>query len=222
LESEPKHTTSLKTRLFGFLLEKENPVNIIDESATIKGADIEKVYDNCLEWLEKRNSYLRNESVKILNQSRPEYLEAQHYFLGAEGGIVQRKKIMIYLEESENSVIVRLVLSYRNVEKLIDPSLTASAWSYLFESLWDRLGIKIDENTLRRINPESHLDILRYGLIFVVGVCFTMGIFFFWFGFSDGTFLGVLFGLSLCVFFILTPLDYYWKALRKKKDIYPD
>ena len=47
------------------------PEHVIDEHATIKGADIEKVYDDCLAWLNKIHA-------NIIIQKRPEFIKAFH------------------------------------------------------------------------------------------------------------------------------------------------
>ncbi|MBL7079819.1 hypothetical protein ISS39_05795 [Candidatus Bathyarchaeota archaeon] len=131
-----------------------DPEHIIDETATIQGASIEKVYDRCRSWIWKRRGAL------IKEKQKPTKLVAYHSIVG--GDISTENKVMqIYLSESQEGVSVRLIMDTVSKEArrvLINPSLTATYWSYLVESLWTELGIEMDIEWRRRMYPRHHLD----------------------------------------------------------------
>ncbi len=79
--------------------------HIIDETATIQGADIEEVYDDCVIWLKKIRA-------EINEQTYPVYLKAHHdgtnISEGSSTPVDWPKNIMIDMQKHIDDVIIRI------------------------------------------------------------------------------------------------------------------
>ena len=126
--------------------------HIIDERATIPDVQIDDVYEKCLAWI-------RNRHTSIREKHKPTKLVAYHrigYDFPRE-----EKIIRIDLSQGKEGVSVRLIMDASSKvarRDLFNPSLTATSWSYLVESLWDKLGIEMDVEWRKRMYPRPHLD----------------------------------------------------------------
>jgi len=198
------------------------PEHIIDEQATIKKADIEKVYDDCISWLNNRKSILRYEYVWILDQDRPFTIIANHQ-KSADEWAIERKSITITLKEGEEGVSVRLVMDSRRSDSLFDKSLTSCYWGYLVENFWEALEVEADLQMLQRLYPEKYLRMMRslerdmwifkYVAYFLVSCIFISVIV------SEGRFLWyILAGLALA----LVPIHDDYRIKKRIDKLYPD
>ncbi len=80
-----------------------DPEHIIDETALIQRADIEKVYNDCVNWLKKIRA-------EINEQTHPTYIRANHDRTSPEGTALENlsKIIMINIEKKFNDVMIRI------------------------------------------------------------------------------------------------------------------
>jgi hypothetical protein len=139
------------------------PEHIIDERATIKGADIEKVYDECVSWL-------KNINATQIENDRPEFIKAIH-----NPGMTPReprvsitywalyprdwkKTIEINLETNEGQVNLRASIG------LPTGFFTSAAiekrrrwWIMLVLDLFEHLHLDVDNSQKRAFFPYMNL-----------------------------------------------------------------
>jgi hypothetical protein len=122
----------------------------------------------------------------------------------------------------DSGVNLRLLMTYGHPERLIDKALTASHWGYLVESLWDSLGVEMDESTLRRLYHDAHLDFMKIMKRFDVVIGLLIGIMLIYWIFNSEFSFWAFFFLLIGVFGISYPLYGYYKNIKKKRELFPD
>lgn len=137
---------------------------IIDETATIKGADIEKVYDKCISWLKIKKA-------KIVEEKRPNFVKALH---GRGEGI--------WAQDTGKFFIIELVqkYDYTVIVKFQIPPLKWLLkskkyfyhfwWYQYIEELWTHLGVTINETYLKRLYPYTNLKKMKKKNILVFNI----------------------------------------------------
>ena len=124
------------------------PEHIIDETVTIRGADIETVYDDCLSWLKKKQATIKQED-------KPFYLQATH--IEHHGGRFIRvfKWIDIQLTEAQASVTINIKIDppegitlTRSQRRLEQYRLS---WKTYVIGLWRNIGVEFNQNVERQV-----------------------------------------------------------------------
>ena len=126
--------------------------HIIDDTATIKGADIEKVYDDCVIWLSRYGA-------NILKENRPNLMKAYHK--GARAFHEDwSKNITISLQQSKEDVCIRIVIDHGSsltLRENVYEDLRRS-WIKIVEDLWGNIGVKMDDQIIEHLFPKSTLE----------------------------------------------------------------
>ena len=158
------------------------PEHIIDETVTMKGTSIEKVYDDCIEWL-------RTKKANITKQNSPTTIEAilQEKILGYRSSITtetvklqlsQDKSSFPSLFPDNHAVIVKFRMDSWTVLGL--KQFPQKMWIQYVEELWRFLKIPLDDDSLRRLYPLSRLHSItgRYRGYTIIGflLCGGFGI----------------------------------------------
>jgi len=146
------------------------PEHIIDETATIRGADIEKVYNDCVNWLNKIQATIKE-------QDNPFFLHATHIELF--GGQFTRviKWIDIRLSEGHESVIVNIIIDppkgltlTRRQRRLEQYRLS---WNAYVKDLWKSVGV-LDPYIERQLYPyevlENQVSKMKRNMFVVAGI----------------------------------------------------
>jgi hypothetical protein len=121
---------------------------VIDEQATIRGADIEKVYDECVSWL-------KTIRARIKEQDRPYFLHASH--LERFDGRTKRtlKRIHIRLSQRHESVMVSLIIDAPEGITLTKSQRMFEryrlSWGDYVEGLWRSIGVEMNPHVERQI-----------------------------------------------------------------------
>jgi len=105
---------------------------VIEENITIQKTVIEKVYLRCLKWVKGLHEPIFNINTKILEESFPFMIKAEHIKVYSRGDpyLPNDVKILtIKLQEIKEEVNVRLIISYGPHEKFWDPRLTMGKWA---------------------------------------------------------------------------------------------
>ena len=183
------------------------PEYVIDEQATIEDADIEKVYDACLSWLVLKKA-------RILEQSRLEFIKAQHG-MGRRERIQKHGKIfLIKLSQNGKNIIINFKtppISWIPPQK---SPVYPIYWTEFVEDLWRHIGVPIDEDLLRRLYPFKNIRrmiIDNLITLFMMVVLFGLVIYLSQFGLSWMIILGIV-GLLVTAY----PSLYEVQKLRKK------
>ena len=199
-----------------------DPEHIIDETATIKGTDIEKVYDDCASWIKKRAS------TQILTQSRPTHLKARSHIRPNSGLWARWMLLELSLKKEETNTIIMVKMT---PEKLSPFTFDLHRLDFpkTLEALWKHLDIEIDDIMLRRLYPYSELigEITWLRPLYVVSIVpFLLGLSLFLSDFNSQKFDENFFIIiSLFCLGFLNLLVAYRKRkniLIKLRDIYPD
>ncbi len=129
------------------------PGHIIDETATIPGADIEKVYDDCEKWLKTKLNASINE------YKFPKYLRAYHSLREHSVGDFKfyGKIISLSLEKEADNVLVNIIMDEPDENPFLHGyENRRRAWFFWVEHLWKYLGVEIDDSMLERwYSPEN-------------------------------------------------------------------
>ena len=201
--------------------------HVIDEMATLEGANIEKVYEDCLAWLTLNKARIRE-------QRRPEYIKAEH---GHGRGVSYQdhaKFFLISLNQDGNEVIIDFKipqLSWAPPSKFPVYSLF---WSEFVEDLWRHLEIPIDEVFLRYLYPLKNLRKMYFtkikGFIFLTlihGAGLLLGVLLSWLEKKHVTSIILIssFGALSIIGWIITARPMLVEALKIKnqlRELYPD
>jgi hypothetical protein len=199
------------------------PEHIIDETATIEGADIEAVYDRCVSWLKRTRS-------NISQVDKPKLIHANFNSVEARSPDGWSKNITIELEKVDDAVCIHLLMD--SPEKLSrEFVIRAKAyWPLMVEKLWRFIGVEIRGELLLTLYPitvlEFILDDLRYNLLmsfFVLSSPLLLGIVL---GISRYEYLDMryILGLLLMVFLILMWVGglQYYQVRTLLRELYPD
>ena len=152
--------------------------HIIDEQVTIKDADIEDVYDDCIEWLRMKRSI-------IIQENRPHFVEASHVGSRPDHEEVYEdfaKHIRITITPTEDAVQIHIIMDeLEKNPRVVGYENRRRVWSGLVEELWKHIGVEIDNEVLKQLYSLSkikerikeHRKNITYILgIFVVGLIF--------------------------------------------------
>ncbi|MFX1517651.1 MAG: hypothetical protein ACFFC6_15210 [Promethearchaeota archaeon] len=144
------------------------PEYIIDEQATIRGADIEKVYDDCISWLKIRRY------TSFLETFKPRYIKARtnRYASNYRRDIYRTMIVELYLTQSMKGVEIQLrILPSNKLPKHEIIWLKRIGGKYVVW-FWEYLDIEVNEDTLRRLFPYSdlkkELNYYRTGMFFSI------------------------------------------------------
>ena len=127
------------------------PKHIIDETVTIEGADIEKVYDDCVTWLSGLGA-------EKLEEDYPSFIKASHkgdrpYY--EDFG----KLITISLTHDNGNVVIRVVMDEREKTLFFGGiENRRRSWLKIVELLWKHIGVVLDDETLCDLYPETSLE----------------------------------------------------------------
>ena len=226
---EDSLTTNECNYLFTFedILE---PEYVIDEQATIRGADIEKVYDDCLVWLKKIHA-------NIIIQKRPEFIKAFHLppeMLTQVAGEAEfwnwhpknwEKIIDLFFYKINDHVRIRFIIERPegfHTEAAINKR--RRWWVILVLDLYKSLNIEVDSSHEKKFFPFNNLrkmksDIWRSFTLPLFGslVMFVWG---FHIIHSDSS-IGYIF--ILAAVFIPIRVIYENFLIRKRmRELYPD
>jgi len=143
------------------------PEHIIDETATIQGADIDEVYESCLEWV-------KSIRADVCEKNKPSFIKAEHrlYTVFPFGiypnphidwiilniHLTQEKKILheIFQDYPDVKVEVKIPNIQHNTKRRLPRYVR---WYQVVEEFWNYLGIDLDDEVLRRYYPQRHLEI---------------------------------------------------------------
>jgi hypothetical protein len=135
---------------------KMEPEHIIEETATIPGADIEKVSDDCIDWLKKNRA-------EIINIEKPWLIQANHR-RGLDLALTTpedwHKNISIKLEQLGDDVKVHLLMDTPRTSRRNHVRKVKSYWPLLVENLWRTIGVEIDGDLLHNLYPISALEFI--------------------------------------------------------------
>jgi hypothetical protein len=132
------------------------PENLIDETTTIEGTDIEKVYDRCLTWLIKNKA-------DITLMEKPILIQANHQrgiYLAPTTPEGWHKSISIKLEQLGDDVNVHLLMNYPKTSRRKHVRKMKSYWPLLVENLWRNIGVEIDGELLLNLFSISALEFI--------------------------------------------------------------
>jgi len=190
------------------------PEHIIDEQATIKGADIEEVYDACLSWLASLKA-------RILEQKRPNFIKAQHGSGRRERVQKHGKIFLIRLSSKGKDIVIDLKIPPISWIPSQKSPVYPIYWTEFVENLWRHVGVPISDDLLRRLYPLKNLRRMIYDnlvTIFTMVILFGLGIYISQFGPSWLVVLGVTGLLATTHPSFLDAL----KLRNKLKELYPD
>lgn len=156
---------------------KIEPEPIINETATIKGASIEKVYDQCKDWL-------KSVDAQILDESKPHFIKAIHT-INIMKNHAQEKYFLISLTQ-ETSPFQKVfsptntIISFK-IHRPTGYHFWHLPWVEYVESLWRHISVPMDNNMLRHLYPKKHLiplknDSRNHYLQFMAMVVFLVAI----------------------------------------------
>jgi hypothetical protein len=132
------------------------PEHIIDETTTIQGTDIEKVYNNCIEWLKKNRA-------DITLMEKPIFIQANHQrglYLAPTTPEDWYKNISIKLEQNGDDVNVHLLMDTPRTSRRNHVRKVKSYWPLSVENLWHNIGVEIDGDLLLNLYPISTLEFI--------------------------------------------------------------
>jgi len=133
------------------------PEHIIDETATIQGASIEKVYDICLQWIQSIPTH-------DLETTRPHTIQAYHKYQARTSAHVMfhHKKFILTISDQGNDITVHI-----SIHKIQDNAFPPQQdkrdryllyWIDYVVNLWEHLGVDQNYDELKRLYP---LDIIQ-------------------------------------------------------------
>jgi len=131
------------------------PEHIIDETVTIPGADIEKVYDDCLVWLKKIIAYRINDSEKF-NRILAEHTGLTRF---RSSGIPfdYAKHIEIILRQNCENVEVHVFMDQAYPKSPIDRyEKRRIFWKSYVGDLWKHLGVKLGNEEMQYYYPRIY------------------------------------------------------------------
>ena len=126
---------------------------VIDEQTTIKGADIEKAYDDSISWLKKRRY------TSFLETIKPRYIKARtnRYASNYRRDIYRTMIVELNLTQSMKGVEIQLrILPSNKLPKHEITWLRRIGGKYVV-SFWESLDVETNEDTLRRLFSYSDL-----------------------------------------------------------------
>ena len=129
---------------------------IIDETATIQGADIETVYDDCLAWLKKNRA-------DITLMEKPTLIQANHrrgLYLEMTTPEDWHKEISIKLEQLDSDVNIHLLMGFPQKGSRTNLKKITSFWPLMVENIWDYIGVEISKELLINLYPVSVLEFI--------------------------------------------------------------
>ena len=130
------------------------PEHIIDETATIQGADIEKVFDDCVEWLLKNRA-----DITLMN--KPILIQANHVrgtWFEPTTPDDWYKEISIRLEQLDDDVSIHLLMDFSEMGSSTNVRKVKSYWPLIVEKLWRHIGVDISRELLLDLYPISVLE----------------------------------------------------------------
>ena len=212
--------------------------HIIDETATMPGADIEDIYDRCLQWIQTI-------PIHDLETTRSHSIQAHHKVRASSSVSImfQHKKFTINLSEQGNNIEIHI--NIYKIPNFFDPPLKEKRnlyqmyWIDYVAHLWKYLGVDLRIYDLKRFYPIDNIKkrmIKRQNLYKSVGfswlVIFLMAVLV-----DDGTpvlyRISLIFGLvivstgtlfmvsSVIPSYISTILKIQQNPWRLMKEIYP-
>jgi hypothetical protein len=168
------------------------PEHIIDETATIKGADIEKVYDDCVSWLKKKR-------YRMTQNHKPRFIQANYVTTFSTSPEDWDKNITINLKQTEAEIEIHLLIDAPHKQGRTRDRRANAYWRFVVEKLWKFIGVEISRELLVSIYPQTILvfilDDLKYGL--------CMMFFVFSFPFFYAILLDILMSTPLNISYIL-------------------
>ena len=142
-------------------MKKESSEHIIDETATIEGADIENVYNECVEWLKEINAVIEEVIKPLTIKARQEksgnprwgWLHTQDMIIWnfpSTDVLDMKKNITIILEKQENDVLLRIRIDpWSRINGLDSFQNRRSIWLKFVGDIIQRLGVELDRTRLQ-------------------------------------------------------------------------
>lgn len=204
------------------------PEHIIDEQATIEGANIEKIYTECILWFE-------NLDATIMEQNKPVSIRAVHKNIknryDMEKPINWGKIIEIRFFQYNSDTIVRVkMVPSKGMWKVYPVERARYYWASLLLDLYKHLGVEGSHDTLQRLYPKSEFKTainLRI-LMFIIGLLIIMVVELSNISFEREIIWDISWRYVRWIWFLLILIggyETYWviyKERKKMKRLYPD
>jgi len=145
------------------------PEHIIDETATIQGADIEKVYDDCVGWLQLIKAIIREEN-------KPSSIRAFHDYVDplVSGSDIQwnwhpkdyPKYIVIKFNKTDSAVNLRFIIEKpKGFFTQASISKYRRWWILLFIGLLKHLNIDDDLTYSKKFVSKTNLEKMKRDIL---------------------------------------------------------
>ena len=213
------------------------PEHVIDEHATIKGADIEKVYDKCEKWLIEIGANVEKSDKQISIQAiHRKPMDFRWGWIRGSYSSIQRqpslrvldmKKIInIEFEKEKDDVILHIFIDPWSIISGLDRfEKRKSYWLKFVGDLLQYLGIELEKHQLQYYYKRDFFINKLKGQQRQLFLSFTPAVVFLALVLIPQDFFSMLFFTGLVIYSFLV-IPYEWDNLKKinnkYRELYPD